>query len=546
MNSTLVIGHKNPDTDSICSAITYANLKAKIDPHNTYIAGRCGHLNQQTRYVLERFNVDKPLFYRDIHTRIKDILEPNPAQVTPDTPIFEVMRNIDERRIRISPVVSQERRFEGVVSILEVANFFLEKDITHHPRFLMRPENLPAVIPGYFHCRGEQEEFPARIFAAAMPFERALQHFETMDDENMVLILGKRRDFIQYAIGRQFPAIILTGIDGEEELDIDFSGYRGWVFVSQWDTAETLRRCTLAVPCKSIMNRNVPTVSPQTLFEQGRDQLSQTEHKGLPVVKDQQLVGLVTRSHFLRKPRTRLILMDHNEIAQAVDGAEDAEIVEIVDHHRLGALKTTHPIHIYAKPVGSTCTLVYQQYRYHQVGIDATTAGLLLCGILSDTVITKSPTTTAEDVAALEALAVIAGVDYQQLGMDIFKVADSLGSANPEFVVSGDLKEYHEFGVSLAIAQVEVVTLSEPPEVYVALQDALQKMQKRQGLHWAMLLITDIIQEKSVLLTSGYPKAEQLFRYQQNEDGSFVLPGVLSRKKQLLPEVLRVLEECQD
>lgn len=545
MQDTIVIGHKNPDTDSICSAIAYAQLKSQLAPNTSFVAGRCGQLNKQTRYILERFGVPAPRFLRDVHPRVRDALQEEAVWAHCNTPIFQVMRNIDEKRIRITPIVDDHGIFNGVVSILEVAEFFLEKDTVHHPNFLIRPENFPAVLPGTFHREGELEEFPARIFAAAMPSERAVERFERMQSDDILLITGKRRDILEYAIRKQFPAIILTGIEGPDDLDIDFSSYRGWVYISQWDTAETLRRCTLAVPCKSIMNRDVPVATPEMLFEEARDIVASSEHKGLPVLDEQRrLLGMVTRTNFLHRPQPRLVLMDHNELAQAVDGAENARIVEIVDHHRLGSLKTTHPIHVLAKPVGSTCTLVYQQYRFHGVTPDPVTAGLLLCGILSDTVITKSPTTTVEDTDALERLATLAGVDSQKLGLEIFSASDSLANAEPRAVVNGDLKIYSEFGVSVGIAQVEVVTLSEPAEIYQQLQAALDDLRSSRKLDWTMLLITDIIKEESILLTSAYPCGEQRLSYGRRDDHVYHLPGVLSRKKQLLPEILRILEEC--
>ncbi|MCD8491102.1 MAG: DHH family phosphoesterase [Geovibrio sp.] len=235
--------------------------------------------------------------------------------------------------------------------------------------------------------------------------------------------------------------------------------------------------------------------------------------------------------------------MDHNELSQAVDGAETALIHEIVDHHRLGTIKTKTPIHFFAKPVGSTCTLVYQQYIINGVEIDRETASILLSGILSDTVILKSPTTTEEDKRAVSALAELAGINYEEYGVEIFSATDSLKTRDPQSIINTDFKIYEEYGIKVGISQVEVVTLQEMDEVKNNLIQAISINTNEKGLDWGMLLVTDIIMERSILLTTGFEAAEKILAYNRTEDRCFDLPGVLSRKKQLLPEILRVLEE---
>ncbi|WP_022851805.1 putative manganese-dependent inorganic diphosphatase [Limisalsivibrio acetivorans] len=543
MSEILVIGHKNPDTDSIASAYCYAELKKELDKSNRYLPARCGNINKQTRYIFDRFGVTPPPFIKDVYPKVSDVMTHKVVAIDVNEPVYGVIRNIDELKIRITPVVSGGNRLEGVVSIYELSEFLATRDVQTKPVLHFRAENFAKVIKGHFHYRGKDEEFSATVMIGAMPYDRFRERMEAQETSDIVLVVGKRRDIIEYAVRRQLPAIILTGIKDEQDLDIDFSGYEGWVYISELDTAETMRRLQLSLPTKAVMAKNVPTCVEEDYLETVRETLLSIDHKGMPVVKEDRLSGIITRSDLIKKAQRQLILMDHNEMGQAVDGADSAKILEIVDHHRLGTIKTMTPIHFFAKPVGSTCTLVFQQYRINGVEVDKSIAGLLLSGILSDTVILKSPTTTDEDIRAVEELSEIAGLDYSEFGVDMFSATDSLKTRKPESVITTDFKMYEEFGVTVGISQVEVVTLEEVEEVKDSLFEALETVMNEKQADWGMLLITDIIREESILLTTGFEAAEKILAYNKEGSQQFRLPGVLSRKKQLLPEVLRVLEE---
>lgn len=543
MPEIYVVGHKNPDTDSIASAYGYAKLKNVLDPENIYTAARCGNLNKQTRFIFDKFGITPPVFIKDVYPRVSDVMTRKVIAIDENEPVFGVIRNIDELKIRITPVVEGGNVFKGVVSIFELSDFLATKDVTTKPVFHFRAENFEKVIGGYSYVRGKKEEFKASVMIGAMPYERFKARMEAQQSKEIVLIVGKRRDIIEYAVKSQLPAIILTGIKDENDVDLDFTGYEGWVFISELDTAETVRRLQLSIPTKAVMKKDIPSVDEHDYLEEVKDKLLQIDHKGLPVLRDNRLIGIVTRSDLIKKTQKGLILMDHNEISQAVDGAETAVIHEIVDHHRLGTIKTKTPIHFFAKPVGSTCTLVYQQYMINGTEIDKDTASILLSGILSDTVILKSPTTTEEDRKAVKALAETAGLNYEEYGVEIFSATDSLKTRDPQNIINTDFKIYEEYGVKVGISQVEVVTLQEMDEVKDILLEAIKKNTSDKSLDWGMLLVTDIIMEKSILLTTGFEAGEKILAYNKTEDRCFDLPGVLSRKKQLLPEILRVLEE---
>jgi len=545
MSTIIVTGHKNPDTDSVCSAYGYASLKNTLDDKNSYLAARCGHLNRQTKYIFERLGITPPEFVRDIYPRVSDAMTQSVISVHENEPVFKVLQYIEEMRIRLVPVISDNNIFRGIVSLYEltVTELLGSEDITKKPEYLIRPENFPGVVPGHFLNRGTSEEFRAEIIIGAMHFERSIELMKQLKPEKSILVVGNRTGIIQFAIEKQFPAIIITGVTHKNEIEADFTGYNGSVYLSQVDTADTHRRLNLSIPVKSIMTTDLPSVTKNDYLDYAREMLMQVDYKGLPVLDGEKLVGIITRSDIIQRKSRKLILTDHNEMSQAIDGAESAEIVEIIDHHRLGTIRTRTPIYVYAKPVGSTCTLVYQLYRFNEQNIPPSIAGLLMSGILSDTAILKSPTTTGEDVAAISELSEIAGIDYQQLGYDMFSATDSLKTMDPQKVVASDFKEYAEFGIKVGIGQVEVVTLSDLEEVRDGLFHALEEIRRDRQLDWTMLMVTNILKEDSILLTTHMPRAEKKLSYPQIEKNIFDLPGVLSRKKQLLPEILRVLEE---
>jgi len=546
MSEVIIIGHKNPDSDSVCSAYSYAVLKNLLDDESSYIPARCGNLNKQTRFIFDKFGITAPKFVSDVYPKVMDVMTHKVVAIDENDPIKGVMKNIEELKIRITPVVCGGNILQGVISVLELAHFFTPRDEDGRPVYLFRGSNFEKSIKGYNYMRGEQDEFEASLVVGAMPYDRFKERMNTFNTNKSILVVGKRRDIIEYAISEELPAIVLTGIKGESDIDIDFTGYKGWVYISELDTAETMRNLQLSIPAKFFMNTNVPQLSETDYLDAAGDILMSVDHKGLPVTNEGRLIGILTRSDIIKKVQKELILMDHNELSQAVDGAETGKIIEIVDHHRLGTIKTKTPIHFFAKPVGSTCTLVYQQYKMNNIEPNQKTAGIMLSGILSDTVILKSPTTTNQDIQAVKELAEIAGLDFEKYGVEVFSSTDSLKSRKTEDIISTDFKVFSEYGKTVGIGQVEVVNLEELDGVKEELLLELGKVKSEKQLVWSMLLVTDIIREESVLLTSGYAPAEKLISYKQSGDRRFYLPGVLSRKKQLLPEILRVLEDLAE
>ena len=542
MQEVYVIGHKNPDTDSICAAHCYAQLKNITDPSTRYIPAVCGTIQAQAKFVFSHAGVTPPHYIKDIRPRVIDVARNDGMRLDINDPVYIAMKELDEHTVSVVPVFSEENRFEGIMGIHEVSRFFVRGGLKDRPTYMFRAGNIERVLPGHFHTRGKQEEFTSHIMIGAMTFESSVKRINDLLPVKPVLVIGLRSKIITYAVEHQFPAIILTGVTDDSEITINFDGYEGSVFVSEVDTSETVRLLQLSVPVKHIMNDRPLALPHDGLFDDAKKTLLASEYRGLPVLNGKEFAGVVTRRSFIEKPKKKLILVDHNELSQGITGSEDAEICEIIDHHRLAAERTVKPIYVYSKPVGSTCTIVYSHYRLANTEISRQTAMLLLAGILSDTLILKSPTATQEDRDAAETLAALAGTDITAYGALLLSQMTVLRNADPDQVTTADLKIYREKGIVIGIGQVEVGALSDIPESRDGLLDALTRLKKERKLDWAMLLVTNVIKERSILIVTDFAHCEKELMYKKIEDNLYDLPGVLSRKKQLLPEILRVLE----
>ena len=543
MADIFITGHKNPDLDSVCAAYCYADLKNKLDGDNNYIPVRCGNLNMQTKEVFANNNISPPVMMRDVYPKVQDIVRRDSINLEYNEPILRAVRLIDDLNVSVFPVFDENLNFHSIISIHEITGFFIRETSGERPDYVFRTDNFERVLPGYFLKRGEEEEFVAPIMTGAMPYKTSVERFEALLPKKPILIVGYRDDILQYVLNQQLPAIILTGVDSPEEVKIDYSGYNGHIFISETDTAETVRLLRLSTPVKNIADTNPERLHGDDLFDDAKEKLIGSNYRGLPVFADGTFEGMVTRRCFINKPKKKIILVDHNEISQGIPGSEKAEILEIIDHHRLNPEKTYSPIYVFNKPVGSTCTIIFHHYRINNVAINKKTAVLLLSGILSDTVLLKSPTATDEDVRAAQQLASMANLDYKSYGEEMFSQTVLLRSEAPRKLITSDFKTYDDYGVSFGIGQVEVVTLTEIPEMADTFLEALQDVQKEKGLDWVMLLITNVIKENSMLISTAYRGIEKQLVYKPLQDHLFELPGVLSRKKQLLPEILRVLEE---
>lgn len=537
MKEVYITGHKNPDLDSVCSAFGYAVLKNMIDKENHYNAIRCGHLSDVLKKQFSFLSITPPPYLSDIRPKVGDVMIKTDEKVEANEPIFNLVKAYNTNRPTVFPVY-EKNKFKGLLSIDDITSFFLRDNSEEVPTYTFTVDNISAVIPGTLIQRGEKERFDASLLAGAAAFNQ-FQQIITPESKNVV-VMGQRKKYVEYAASMSVPAIIIT--TSSSLGDIDISKYKGLVYVTKLGTAETLRRLRMATEVGLIMGKETLSLQISDLYDDGKEMLSESKLRGISVYDGKEWKGYVTSRCFLNKPRHSVILVDHNEGGQSIKGIEDADILEIIDHHRLDALKTNVPLFIDSEPVGSTCTIIYQMFLRHNIVPDEETAKALLAGVISDTLILKSPTTTSLDRATAGALAAISGeYDIHSFGEKLFSFTDSLSSKDPEEAISSDFKTYKEKGVKLAIGQCEVTTLKDFNEYCDKYLKALEKVRKKNSLDWAMLMITDVLRDKSILLTTE-SKLNKALQWNKIKDNVYDMPGVMSRKKQVLPEVLYSLD----
>ena len=542
MSKIYITGHKNPDMDSIAAAYSYSVLKNKIDPDNQYIPVALGAMNSISRSLFERLGIKSLDILKDTFSKVKDVCKRPTLILEPEDPIYELVNMYNQTNPSVVPIM-KDGIYKGLLSVDDINKYFLRENYDSRPVYSLDINNIRRVVKGFMIKRGSVDDFVAPIMVGAMRFSVFKKRLKDCK-EKPLLVVGCRNDHIAEAIKEQIPGLILTGVEEDSLDEIDFSGFNGFVYASHEDTAETIRLLRLSVKVETLLipSKEI-TITQDMLFDSAKGILADSNKRGLPVFDKENgsFIGFITRRCFLERPRTKLILVDHNEASQSVKGIEDAEIIEIIDHHRLDAVKTTNPISITAMPVGSTCTIVFEQYNRYDQEIDPLTAKVLLAGIASDTVMLKSPTTTSLDRNAVKTLCAIASVDFEAFGKELFSRGSSLSSVDAKSAISSDFKVYTERGVKFGIGQIEVTTLDDIDEVSDNYLAELEKKKEGDSLDWAMLLVTNVLTSTSVLLCTNY-KNNYRFEYEEFKSQIFSLPGVLSRKKQLLPEVIRVLE----
>ena len=541
MAQIYVSGHRNPDMDSIASAIAYSRLKNILDGENQYVPIALGPLNVQSKAILEGLGIPSPLFVKDVFSRVCSIYRKPTMVLDPADPVYELVNMYNQNNPSVVTIMDGDE-FRGLLSIDEINRYFLRENTGRRPVYDILLKNIPRVINGFFLKKGRQEMIHASIMVGAMDYKVFCRRLSECGTKP-VLVVGNRLDHIKAALDAGLPGLILTGMSEDGLQQIDLSHYDGFVYVSHEDTAETIRLLRLSVAVDTLLvHKNTLRITDDMLFETAKGILAESEERGLPVYSHEsgEYIGFITRRCFLNMPRQKIILVDHNEAMQSVPGLEDAEIVEILDHHRLDAPKTRNPISIIASPVGSTCTIVYDLYQRHSADLDEPTARLLLAGISSDTVMLKSPTATSLDMHAVSEICSAFSIDYDAFCRELFSNGSSLSSLDPAKAVSSDFKIYSECAVRFGIGQVEVTTFSDMSDVRDRYLAALESLKKTEKLEWTMLLVTNVMSEESMLIATEYKKNYKLL-YEEREKGVYYLPGVLSRKKQLLPEIIRVL-----
>ena len=550
---TYVVGHKNPDADAICSAIAYAALK-QARGEKGYIAARCGNSNARIDTILARFRTPLPYYLSDVSPRVRDLMAPNVISVAEQATCAEALELLDRHHVRVLPVTSASKgrnSVVGVVSLAALGSIFIPR--VNEPRSMRQVNTSLANITRALNARpihvvGEKkmEELYVRLGTMDISSFWSVSVRENIPASQAIVIVGDRHDIQRRSIELGIRALVVTSNLEPDDETVEFAKARGVsLILSPYDSATTAWVVRTASTIERVIERDFATVGADVRIADVRKKLSTGSLYALPVVSDDgALIGIITKTDILKPVSTRLVLVDHNEITQAVPGADEVSITEIIDHHRLGALNTAQPILFINEPVGSTCTIVADLFRREGLQPSREIAGIMMSGLISDTLHLNGPTTTSKDAIILAWLSEIAGVNSRQLADEIFNSGSVILANPPEKIVRSDYKIYEEEGIRFSVSQVEELGFGNFWTQAKPIATALGDLREEERLAFAALLVTDINTQNSLLLVKGDAALIQRINYAHVEqDEIFDLPGIVSRKKQLIPYLTSIIKE---
>lgn len=541
-----VVGHKNPDTDSICSAISYAYLKNQENDGCRYVPVRAGQVSAETQYVLERFGVETPIYLENIGTRVKDMDIRKVEGVRSNISLKNAWTLMTTQNVFTLPITTEDNHLKGLITINDIAKSYMEEydsaivSVAKTPyRNILETLDAEMIVgdPDAYFDKGKV------VIAAANP-----DVMENYIEEHDMVILGNRYESQLCAIEMSAGCIVVClGAPVSRTIQRLARERKCTIIVTPLDTYAVARLINQSMPVDFFMRKdNLMTFQLSDYTESIRDTMSKKRYRDFPILdRHRNYVGMISRRNLLGVHKRGLILVDHNEVSQAVDNVMDAEILEIIDHHRLGSIETMAPVYFRNQPVGCTGTIIYQIYNEKKVEIPKDIAGLLCSAILSDTLMFRSPTCTYLDIQAAEALAAIAGIECQSYAREMFAAGSDLRSKTPEEILYQDFKKF-EFGDwNIGIGQITSMSEKELEEIRNRMIPYLDHRFEENNLDIDMLffMLTDIISESTELLCYGKEAATLIEEaYRQSLDGkSAQLPGVVSRKKQLVPTFMNTI-----
>jgi manganese-dependent inorganic pyrophosphatase len=546
---TIVIGHRNPDMDSICSAIAYADLKRKLGVANV-TAARAGNTNERIDLVLEKFGVPAPEFLSDVAPKVEDVMETQFISIAQDSSVYHAMNSLEKQRIRSLPVVDGQDRCLGLLSGWKVSQYFFpqRKEARSSREIFASVSDVARSFDGEFIVGAPKEERQKVILmGAAMSLRSFGERLRESPPEETIVFVGDREDIQLEAIRNRSLAIVITGglgLSANVRTVAREVGVR--LIASQYDTATTILLARGAAKIDSMIDPQFTSLTPDTPLKSARNIVAASSEFVFPILEtDKRLVGVLRKSDFIKPIPRQLILVDHNELSQAVTGADELQIIEVLDHHRLGNFKTDLPILFWNNPVGSTSTLVTLSYQQYGIEIERPIAGLLMAGLISDTLNLTSPTATPIDSKVMETLSKITAVDAATLSESIFAIGSPLLTLNPGAVILADCKDYTEDDQKFSVAQIEELGFSHFYDKQEALFKELEAYRKKKESFFAALLVTDVNTQNSLLIVSGPAAFLDAITYPRLGPNLFELHQVVSRKKQLVPYLVDCLHKTR-
>ncbi len=546
--TVFIFGHKNPDTDAVVAASAYAKLKEMLGQKN-YVAARAGHLSPQTEYIFNKFKVKAPEYIPELNPKTAFYLGGECATVNENTSLWEALKKIDSAQNQVLPVVDDKGYYKSLLHYNEFAKNVLllmnpekKTPVTTSIDLIMKTMKAQPII-----LKNEKEIFKASILVGSSATESFVHKLEQHKSEQMVVIASNRPEIHEQCIDAGVRLLVLTSghvLSKELRAKAEKNGVS--VIISPYGTSSTSMLIAYSTPVIVMADRSIPAVQADDPISKIKPLLRSSPCRCLPVVDGEyKVVGVISESDLLREPNVELIFVDHNEASQAVEGFEHYKLLEVIDHHRIGTLSTKNPITFINKPVGSTSTLITGLFRENKISIPLETAQLLLCGILSDTLILKSTTVTEKDLEAVEYLSAITNLDPQALGEEIIRAGSSIVGRSAQEIVNQDLKEYAEGKVSYSVSQIEVDNTRDVLGRKKEFLDLLESIRGSSKRAFCALLVTDITKLDSIMILAVDEKYKSLFTYPKLEDDVYFLKDVVSRKKQLIPMLTELLASAE-
>ncbi len=548
MNDTVyVIGHKNPDTDSVVAATAYAHLKRELGLGNV-IAARAGKMSPQAEYVFERLGLPFPLYLPDLVPKVDYYMGPEAVVVDRGTPLWDALATMNKSGQKALPIVDEAGGYRALLHYSSFAQNILKK-INPHKKAVIPTSvgRLQATIKAQTVCAFRPDEpFRARVLVAALETDSFKRHLDAEAVDSAIIIVGDRVDVQRYAIERRVRAMIVTnGALLSRELKELAEANEVSVLVSPYDTSSTSLLVIYSTPVETMGDEAIRPVRSHDTLRRAREALADSPSRSVPVLDDDgRVVGLFDEGDLIREPNVSLILVDHNELGQAVEGAEHYRILEVIDHHRIGAFSTRYPITFINRVVGSTSTIVASMFRESRVPIPKPLAALLLAGILSDTLILRSATTTEVDRDAADYLSNLADLEIEAFGRDIMASASLVSRKPVPEIVRLDMKQYSAAERSFTVSQVEVHSPDEILERADEVARELRSIAEADEHYFCALMVTDITELSSVLFVEGDKDFLAMLRFPRLDERAFELKDVLSRKKQLVPLLIELVEKA--
>jgi len=552
LKKTLVLGHRNPDTDSICSAICYAGFKHQLTGEN-YEPCRAGNVNPETQYVLDYFKLKAPRLVENVKTQVKDIEIRKTKGVSRGISLKNAWGLMQENNVVTLPCVTEEGLLEGVITIGDITKSYMNLyDSSIISKACTKYANILDTLEGSMVV-GDSEAYFDRgkvLIAAANP-----DLMENYIEKHDLVILGNRYESQLCAIEMEAGCIIVCEGAGVSLTIRKLAQERGCaVITTPYDTYTTARLINQSMPISYFMTKeNIIEFSEEDYLDDIREIMASKRHRDFPILdSDGKYIGMISRRNLLGAKGKSIILVDHNEKSQAVEGMESADIREIIDHHRLGTVETMSPVFFRNQPLGCTATIIYQMYQENHIEIDKTTAGLLCSAIISDTLLFRSPTCTPIDKAAGLALAQIAGLDIEKYAIDMFSAGSNLKGKSDGDIFYQDFKRFTVGNSVFGIGQITSLNAVELKELRTRMSAYTEKEREQHEIDMMFFMLTNILTESTDLICTGQG-AEQLIAnafHVKDEDmenvsgqtGIVKLPGVVSRKKQLAPQIMMALQ----